>query len=1569
MNCTKKTISCIMALILAFSAVFQGIPAVRSIEHHDEENLTVGSLEAVTTEYIEEDREPGTSEVVETICEGLSPATETMSSESIVPMAANIVINGVDIGYADNDYFTKDGGSCKNTYWSNGRCHHNGVCTSTAHEQCNCMRYWPTGKASTCEVDLLGSQCLAYARYCQWIVYGTYATGTSSYYSDLTGSVSKSNCTADNLKSLLYGCAPATHVRMPSPHSISIISTTDSGVTFTDCNAGGYCQIRVVYNSWADFATYIQGKGGIEWAYSRNGVGGGTVSCTCSDSYAGDYLCTTASANLNIRSGHGSGYPVIGAIPSGATVSVSKASGTGSSDWAHVTYNGVSGYASMQYLQKIEVSVSVSPAIYTWMAETAYGEEINTFKAGNRYYLCYRIYDKVSGKDWDEVADRDYTVDLTYYNTDGSVLFGSQFTDDRSWISVFFSESGTYSFGYTVSGELSGSSMESFTIEADPKQIYASANSVSLRLGGTESATINVWTEGYYNGSTILSCSRSNSNVSCSWGTQDDDGRYPLTITANTAGTTTITLSAKVSDTGDVLDSITLTVTVSANSYTVSYHANGGSGAPSSQSKQHGTDLKLSSTVPTGKSYTISFNGNGGTVAASSKKVYQTFSKWNTLANGSGDSYVAGGTYSANSSCTLYAQWYDAERGSVTNPVREGYTFVGWYDSTATDAEGFPSGTKYTNSTDVLSNITLYAMWGSAGVLYYGDVDLDGSVTITDITAINAYRLGNRDPEYAVEEFELRSDVDRDGSVTLDDIDIINNLRLNNLTQAEVAEGYTGTSVSAYPKTSYSYGSALDTSGLEIDIAFDTGMAFRISEGLTVSGFDPYRSGTQTLTVSFYQFSTTYTVTVAAQKYTVSYNANGGSGAPASQSKTAGTALILSSSIPTRFGYTFLGWSTSSDSTVATYLPSDSFTTDANTTLYAVWQSAVPISVGGDAYSYSTAISFANGYKYYQFTPNFSGKLQFESTSGGDTQIYLYDTAGNQLASDDDSGEGANFLLSYAVTSGSKYYLKVKHYSSGTGTIAFSVKQVYDITYDANGGSGAPGIQLKLHGTSLVLSSTVPTRSGYTFLGWSMSSTSSSTSYQPGDSFNLNANTTLYAVWAKNTYKVNYNANGGSGAPSSQTKTHGEPLTLSLIVPTRTGYTFLGWSTNSTATSASYQPGGSFTTNADTTLYAVWSENCDNGHSYTYKVTKVPTSSAAGTLTGTCSMCSDTTTVTLPKLSTVDYSYTVTKAATCTAAGTGRYTWKITTYGSFYFDVSIDPLGHSWDNGVVTREPTENTAGELCYTCTTCGDTKTESIPPIGHQHDYRAFVIDPTCTEQGYTMYFCECGDGYAADYVDALGHSFGAWVVIQQPTVDEDGVEARVCSRCKHAEQRSIPKQENPFTDVPVGSFYYEPVMWAVENGITNGTTSTTFGPNDQCMRAHVVTFLWRAMGSPEPKLMVNPFVDVKSTDFYYKPVIWALENGITSGLDATHFGPTAYCNRAQVVTFLYRTMGNPDVGASTNPFTDVAAGSFYEKPVLWAVENGVTAGLSATSFGPNAICNRAQIVTFLYRAFVTD
>ena len=252
-------------------------------------------------------------------------------------------------------------------------------------------------------------------------------------------------------------------------------------------------------------------------------------------------------------------------------------------------------------------------------------------------------------------------------------------------------------------------------------------------------------------------------------------------------------------------------------------------------------------------------------------------------------------------------------------------------------------------------------------------------------------------------------------------------------------------------------------------------------------------------------------------------------------------------------------------------------------------------------------------------------------------------------------------------------------------------------------------------------------------------------------------------------------------------------------------------------------------------------------------------------------------------------------------------------------------------------------------------------------EHSYESQTMHPTCTEPGFTTHTCTlCGDSYTDSPTELTDHTFGDWFQAIAPTYLESGMDTRTCSHCGLQEHRLTEPLGNPFGDVPAGSFYYDPVLWAVEKGITNGTTATTFGPGDQCMRAHVVTFLWRAAGSPEPRNAVNPFVDVKETDFYYKAVLWAVEKGITNGLDATHFGPFSYCNRAQVVTFLYRSLGSPQVNTQTNPFTDVPVGQWFTAPVLWAVDNGITNGLTATSFGPNSICNRAQIVTFLYRAY---
>ena len=171
--------------------------------------------------------------------------------------------------------------------------------------------------------------------------------------------------------------------------------------------------------------------------------------------------------------------------------------------------------------------------------------------------------------------------------------------------------------------------------------------------------------------------------------------------------------------------------------------------------------------------------------------------------------------------------------------------------------------------------------------------------------------------------------------------------------------------------------------------------------------------------------------------------------------------------------------------------------------------------------------------------------------------------------------------------------------------------------------------------------------------------------------------------------------------------------------------------------------------------------------------------------------------------------------------------------------------------------------------------------------------------------------------------------------------------------------------FTDVEESAFFYEPVLWAVEEGITNGMTDTTFGPFELCNRAHIITFLWRANGSPKATTVVNPFMDVKEGDFYYDAVLWALENGITNGTAEYIFGATEPCTRAQAVSFLYRAEGKPAY-TTENPFTDVAEGTFYYDAALWALENGITTGATADTFNPDGTCSRAEIVTFLFRHY---
>ena len=248
---------------------------------------------------------------------------------------------------------------------------------------------------------------------------------------------------------------------------------------------------------------------------------------------------------------------------------------------------------------------------------------------------------------------------------------------------------------------------------------------------------------------------------------------------------------------------------------------------------------------------------------------------------------------------------------------------------------------------------------------------------------------------------------------------------------------------------------------------------------------------------------------------------------------------------------------------------------------------------------------------------------------------------------------------------------------------------------------------------------------------------------------------------------------------------------------------------------------------------------------------------------------------------------------------------------------------------------------DLPGTVGTADNTVTVTVNVISdHEHSYTSVVTEPTCTTGGYTTYTCECGDSYIADETPALGHEW----------------KGTKCVRCDAT-------RNNPFVDVPEESYFIDPVLWAVENGITTGVGPTHFNPNGACTRGQVVTFLWRAMGEPEHNVTVNPFVDVKESDYYYDAVLWALENGITTGVGDTHFNPSGECSREQVVTFLWRVMGKPASDAQVS-FNDVKADAYYATAVAWAVENGITTGLDVTFFGVGTVCTRGQVVTFLYR-----
>ena len=669
----------------------------------------------------------------------------------------------------------------------------------------------------------------------------------------------------------------------------------------------------------------------------------------------------------------------------------------------------------------------------------------------------------------------------------------------------------------------------------------------------------------------------------------------------------------------------TLYAVWSAKTYTISYNANGGSGGPGAQTKTHGIKMLISRVEPTRSGY--------------------TFLGWSTSPLASSASYQPGEWYYANADRTFYAVWkknapatytvsYDANGGSgapgsqtktenVTltlspvSPRRTGYTFKGWATNKFMPGAQYQPGGKYTAN----ASVTLYALWECAHTstekkwttgCEWKTVCKNCGATISSGTTHGPF-------SYGAWEYYSTGQHKR-----------VKECNYGDYSTTEYASHRATTRYEQYSASQHKkYSHCADCNSTVGSVSYE-GHTFTstTSNGQTVS------------TCSQCGYTKT-----TAQTYTVSYNANGGSTAPASQTKVHGVTLTLSSTIPYRFNYEFLGWSVSSSATTATYTAGGSYTGNVSVTLFAVWKyKPATYTVSYDANggtgapgrqtktygvtltlttiqptrknylflgwskdrnatsaSYSAGGSYTDNtdvtlYAVWQYNPE-TYTIRYDANGGTGAPASQTKTYGVPLtlSTVKPTRAGYEFLgWSTDPTTMLTNYAPGERYTDEASVTLYAVwryiPKTYEVKYDANGGGNTPASQTKTEDVTLILTSTIPTRYGYTFKGWATSSSATSADYQAGGSYTANESVTLYAVWEINTYTVSFDANGGTNAPNPQKKTHGQNLILTVAIPTRPNHVFLGWATDSTSKSVAYAPGATYTAEEDVTLYAVWQE-------------------------------------------------------------------------------------------------------------------------------------------------------------------------------------------------------------------------------------------------------------------------------------------------------------------------------------------------------------------------------------------
>lgn len=496
---------------------------------------------------------------------------------------------------------------------------------------------------------------------------------------------------------------------------------------------------------------------------------------------------------------------------------------------------------------------------------------------------------------------------------------------------------------------------------------------------------------------------------------------------------------------------------------------------------------------------------------------------------------------------------------STVTPTKEGYDFLGWSTQIdATTAEYLPHSEFSTDS-----SVTLYAVWqiktynvtydanggtnapDNQSKIYGEDLTLSSVVPLKEGHIFKGWTSikDSSTPEY------------QSGDLFAVNEDVI----LYAIWEAETyAVTYDANGGENAPSTqTKTYGVDLTLSNVKPIKAGHIFMGWATEKDSNIVKYQPNNVLSMNGDVVLY-------AVWQIETYSVSYDANGGINAPANQMKTYGIDLMLSNAIPAREGYTFKGWSTVKDAVVE-YQPNSVYSENAELTLYAVWE------INTYVITYN-----ANGGSSAPENQKKTHNINLELSTIEPTKI-------------------GHIFKGWAISNSSstvKYYSgDIYEENSDVTLYAVWEKEKYTITYNANGGTNAPNSQLQIYEEPLKITNEQPVKDGYTFMGWTYTSSSTVVRYQSGSTYEENRSRTLYAVWKANAYIVEYDANGGSNAPESQTKVHDVDLTLRDSIPSMEGHTFVGWSSNPKATSAEYNAADIYQSNVDITLYAVWEIN------------------------------------------------------------------------------------------------------------------------------------------------------------------------------------------------------------------------------------------------------------------------------------------------------------------------------------------------------------------------------------------